>query len=261
MTVLEAFAEVLERLAAQAGAAVTLSEDELGEWPRDAVRAMRAQRLLTKAAPTKSAICPGCEQQCAMEVHTPPVEDGTASPFIVCDKREDINRVPVPVAKLRQWRYSAEAVGAFVAQSLGVRGGNQRRADGGLWELGLVTGKKRSQMVCLRAGEQLELVAGQNAVSLAELVSFSADGYSVDCDAVRGLVDAATGDSFYTPSIRRREERRQRTQALYQDWQKEYRALKKHRPGMSDLWYSQQIAKMDRAQGRNAETIRKHMKR
>ena len=54
------------------------------------------------------------------------------------------------------------------------------KTDAGLWELGLVTGKKRSQMVCLRADEALELVAGQNAVPLAELVRFGADGYSVD---------------------------------------------------------------------------------
>jgi hypothetical protein len=33
-----------------------------------------------------------------------------------------------------------------------------------------VTGKKRSQMLCLRANEALELVAGNNAVPLAELV-------------------------------------------------------------------------------------------
>jgi len=158
--------------------------------------------------------------------------------------------------------FGAEAVGAFVAQSLGMRSDSQRKTDAGLWELGLVTGKKRSQMVCLRASEALELVAGQNAVPLAELVRFGAEGYSVDSEAIRQLVDAASmGDPRYTPSNARREIRKLETQSLYASWRKEYRALKQRRPGMSDVWYSQQISKMDIAEGKSAETIRKHMKR
>jgi len=138
---------------------------------------------------------------------------------VVCDKRDDINGVEVPDERLRQWRCGAEAVGAFVAQSLGLRADSQRKADAGLWELGLLRGKKRSQMVCLRANEALELVAAQNAVPLAELVRFGAEGYSVDCEAIRQLVDAAsTGDSRYTPSNARREARKLATQALHEGW-------------------------------------------
>ncbi len=37
--------------------------------------------------------------------------------------------------------------------------------------------------------------------------------------------------------------------------------LVKHRPEMSDVWYSQQIAKSKMANGRRSETIRKHMKK
>jgi hypothetical protein len=44
-------------------------------------------------------------------------------------------------------------------------------------------------------------------------------------------------------------------------WQKAYRSLRKKRPNMSGVWYSQQIAKQDIATGRKAETIRKHMKK
>ena len=58
----------------------------------------------------------------------------------------------------------------------------------------------------------------------------------------------------------RREAGKLETKALHERWRKEYRALKKRRPEMSDVWYSQQIAKMGSAEGRSAETIRKHMK-
>jgi len=60
------------------------------------------------------------------------------------------------------------------------------------------------------------------------------------------------------PAVRR-EARKLDTQAKQAKWQKEYRRLKRSRPGMSDVWYSQRIAEMDMAEGRSAETIRKHM--
>jgi hypothetical protein len=196
-----------------------------------------------------------------MPVYTLPAGTGPAASFVVCDKRDDINRVEVPAALLRQWLCGAEAVGRFVAQGLGLRPESQRKADAGLWELGLVTGKKRGQMVCLRANGTLELVAGSNDLPLAELVRFGANGYSVDCEAIRQLVDAATmGDPRYTPSIARREARKLETQALHESWRKAYRELKRSHPGMSGVWYSQRIAKLDIAQWRSAATIRKHMK-
>ncbi len=261
MTPLEALLELLERVGASRDAAALLSEDELIRWPADAVRALKAHKLLVRATPAASVVCPGCEQECTMPVHTVSAGTGKAASFVICDKREDINRVEVAAERLRQWRCGAEAVGGFVARSLGLRPESQRQTDAGCRELGLVAGKKRNQMVCLRAVGELELVAGQNAVPLTELVRFGAEGYSVNCEAIRQLVDTAnTGDNRYTPSNARREARKLKTQAMYESWRKAFRALKKRRPGMSDVWYSQQIAKLDIAEGRSAETIRKHMK-
>jgi hypothetical protein len=261
MTPLDALLELLERVGASRDTAALVSEKELSRWPAGAVRELKAKNLLQRASPAVSVVCPGCEQECVMPVHTPHSGAGTAASFVVCDKRDDINRVAVSAERLRQWRCGAEAVGAFVAQSLGLRPGSQRKAGAGLWELGLVMGKRRNQMVCLGENGALELVAGQNAVPLVEIVRFGADGYSVDSEAIRQLVDAATnGDSRYTPSNARRESRKLETRGLHERWRKEYQALKKRRLGMSGVWYSEQIAKSEIAQGRSAETIRKHMK-
>jgi hypothetical protein len=262
MTPLEALLELLERVGASNDAAALVSDAELSRWPVEAVRGLKSHKLLLKASPASSVVCPGCEQECAMPVHTVSVGTGKAASFVVCDKRDDINRVPVSAERLRQWRCGVEAVAGFVAQSLGLRAESQRKAGAGLWELGLVTGKKRSQMVCLRVDEALELVAGENAIPLAEVVRSGAEGYSVDGAAIRQLVDTATtGDSRYTPSNERREARKLKTQARHERWRKEYRALKKRHSGMSDVWYAQQIARLEIAQGRSAGTIRKHMKR
>ena len=261
MKPLDALLELLERVGVCNGP-VLVSEEELSGWPAEAVRQLKSQKLLERASPAVSVVCPGCEQECTMPVHTVSAGIGKAVSFVVCDKRDDINRVAVPAERLKQWRCGQEAVGLFVVHSLGLRPESQRKAADGLWELGLVTGKRRSQMLRLRANGALELVAGNSAIPLAELVRFGAEGYSVDSEAIKQLADTATtGDSRYSPSNARREARKLDTQALHESWRKEYRALKKRRPGMSDKWYSQSVAKLDIAQGRNAETIRKHMTR
>lgn len=262
MTPLMALLELLEHVGASRGAAVLVSEAELSRWSAEAVRALQTHKLLVRASPAASVVCPGCEQQCTMPVHSVFTGAGKAASFVVCDKRDDINRVPVPAEHLRQWQCGVKAVVALVAGSLGLRPESQRKAGDGLWELGLVTGKKRSQMLCLRASGNLEVVVGNSTIPLAELVRSGKEGYSVDCEAIRQMADTATtGDSRYTPSNARSEAHKLATQALHQCWRKEYRAQKKRRPEMSDVWYAQQIAKMTIGSGRSAETIRKHMKR
>lgn len=93
MTPLDALLELLERVGASHGAAVLVSEAELSLWPSEAVRQLKLQKLLVKASPAVSVVCPGCEQECVMEVHTPPSVTGPAASFVICDKRDDINRV------------------------------------------------------------------------------------------------------------------------------------------------------------------------
>ena len=145
---------------------------------------------------------------------------------------------------------------------LGLRRGDQHPADAGLLNIGMASGDKRSQMLSLRADGELALVAANNAVPLAELVGYRDGEYSVDGDMIRQLVDSATtANPRYTPSNARREARKLDTQAMYEAWRKAYRDLKKKRRNMTDVWYSRQIAKKDIANGRSAETIRKHMKK
>lgn len=57
----------------------------------------------------------------------------------------------------------------------------------------------------------------------------------------------------------RRTARKPKTEALYKRWRRAYRKSKASNPGKSDVWHSRQIAKLDVAEGRDAETIRKNM--
>ena len=132
---MDAILEVLARVGASNGASVLVSEEELSEWPAVAVKALKSQKLLVQASPAARVVCPGCEMECVMPVHTRTHETrGTAS-FIVCDKRDDINRVAVPGERLRQWRCNANAVCGFIAQSMGLHPSNRRANDAGLLRL------------------------------------------------------------------------------------------------------------------------------
>jgi hypothetical protein len=257
-----ALIELLGRVSASLGAVVLVNDDELSQWPSAAVAAMKAQKLIAKAHPATGAICPGCERACVMPVHTLPATVGLPASFIVCDKRSDINRVPVASERLNQWTCSADFVCGFVAASLGLRRSNRQTVSDGLWEIGITTGDKRSQMLCLQAKGELVLVIGSSKVPMAELIEFHSGRYSLAGAMLRQLVDAATtADPRHTPTIVKREARKLITQAMHESWQKAFRTLQRNKPGMGDLWYSQRIAKSDIAQGRKSETIRKHMKK
>ena len=260
MTPQAALIELLGRVGARNGAAVTVSTDELSQWPITAVTALKFQGLLLKARPAKGVVCPGCEQECSMPVHTLTRPNTPAASFVVCDKRSDINRVPVPAARLAQWRCDAKAVCGFIAASFGLVQTTVQPSEDGLLPIGMAHGNKRTQMLCLRAQGHLALLVGADAMPLADVIGFENGGFTVDHAVVRQMVDAATtADPRHTPSTAKRDARKIDTQAMYVAWQKAYRAQLKKSPGKSDVWYSQQIAKTAVAQGRDASTIKKNM--
>ena len=260
MTTEAALIELLGRVGARLGESVTVSTEELNQWPAAAVSALKSQGLLLKARPVKSVVCPGCEQECSMPVHTVTRANAAAASFVVCDKRSDINRVAVPAARLALWRCDAKAVCGFVAACLDLQQTIVQPSEDGLLPIGMARGNKRTQMLCLRAQGHLALVVGADAIPLADVVGFENGGFTLDHAVIRQLVDAATtADTRHTPSTAKRESAKLDTQARYASWKKAYKALRKKRPNESDVWYSQQIAKTPIAQGRDASTIKKHM--
>ena len=259
MTPQAALIELLARVGAQGGV-VLVTAAELAQWPAAAVAAMKKQKLLTRSSPATSAVCPGCENECVMPVHTLVRASGEAASFIVCDKRDDTNRVPIAADQLLQWRCDVPAVCQFIATSLDLRQSEQQASSDTLLNIGMVRGHKRTQMLALRLQHELALTAGNSAIPLADLVSFEDDSFVVDAALVRQMVDTAPpADSRHTPTIAKREVRKADTQANYAVWQKEYRKLRKAKPGNTENWYAKQIEKTPAAQGRNYSTIKKHM--
>ncbi len=171
MTPQAALVELLERLGAGAAKAILINEDELTGWPDKAVAALKTQKLLVKAKPAASAICPGCERECVMPVHIIPAKENlSVRAFISCDKRSDISRVTVSLAKLNQWQCTIDCVCKFIVNSLELRQSNQHTDNPNLINIGIVKGKKRNQMLCLEANGILSLAVGNSRLPLTELI-------------------------------------------------------------------------------------------
>ena len=198
--------EVLDRVAGSRDHTIRISARELAGWPVDAVAALKSQRLLRRSRPATSVVCPGCEQQCGMPVYTvvgPGASAGQTDrwSFVVCDKRSDINRVTVEPDRLTRWQSSPDAVCDFVADCLGLRPSGKRIGRAGLMEIGMANGRKRRQMLCLRADGELELVAGEGALALAEVIDFNRGHYGLKTARLRRFVDtSAMANARYTPS-------------------------------------------------------------
>ena len=247
------------RAGASPGREVRVEACELARWPREAVAALKSQKLLRKAQPARSTVCPGCGMQCAM-----PVEKGTDPllPWVVCDKRGDINRVPVSVDRLPQWRTRADTLGRFVADGLSFRWRGRKAEGGRVLELGMAGSGTQRRVLSLRFEGELELAAGPSALPLSEVLRFGGGGYRMDNTRIRRWLDATATEKHPIPASRvRYESRKLDTRKKDLALEKAYRALKREKPGRSDVWYSQQIARSDLGGGLSAETIRKRMKK
>jgi hypothetical protein len=205
MTPAEALRELLERVGANNGAPVLVSEAELNAWPETAIRAMKKEELLTPASPASSIVCPGCEQECTMPVHTRVAEPGKAEAFIVCDKRDDISRVALPEVNLRQWSASPTDLARLAARLLGTT--STDTVTGQRSEIGVLRGRKHSSHVVLVADKGLWLHLAGHAVVLANYLTLEGKSFRLDKQAILRLVDKPIAGAGDQESARQRRER------------------------------------------------------
>lgn len=191
MTPEDAFRELFDRVAALHGAPVLINADELAQWPNEAVSAMKAQKLITRARPAASAVCPGCEDECVMPVHAIPVSSGDPMLFIVCDKRDDINRVPVPISRLEQWQASGDSIANLLAVLLGLQRSNMGSSSASRWEIGILKGTKHSSPLTLVVDGSLTLSLANHSIPLPHVLAL--DGHALIADK-HSLLRALDGD-------------------------------------------------------------------
>jgi hypothetical protein len=216
MMPLDAVLELLARVGASKGVPMLVSEEELGRWPTAAVQAMKKQKLLVKARPASSVVCPGCEQECVMPVHTLTHKRRGPESFVVCDKRDDINRVAVPISMLEQWQASGSSIAELLAGLLGLRRPDTAGdTSAGRWEIGVFKGAKHSSHVVLLADGQLALSLAGHSIALAEVLLFGNKDFELNKRTLLRLVDkpvAGAGDAESAAQRRIRLKKRVQTE-------------------------------------------------
>lgn len=203
----DAFIELLDRVTALQGALARFSVDELRQWPREALEAMKAHKLITRARPASSVVCPGCEEECVMPVHTIPVASGGPAPFIVCDRRDDISRVPVPVARIEQWQASGDSVAELLASLLGLQRPGMGSSTGGRWDIGVFRGKKHASHLVLLADDKLTLTLAGHSIAVSEVLTINGGGFKADARRLSRLVDQPVAGAGDIESAGQRRER------------------------------------------------------
>ncbi|MEW5864182.1 MAG: hypothetical protein AB1773_11430 [Pseudomonadota bacterium] len=207
MTPQDVLAELLARIGANGGAAVYLGAQELAEWPAGAVAALKTWKLIVPARPAASVVCPGCERQCVMPVHVIPAQAGAARAFVVCDKRDDINRVNVPIAHLEQWQASGDTVAAWLAGALGLARPDHPGSNASRWEVGMFKGSKLASHLILLAEGELRLALAGHSLRLVDALELKDDCIIIDRRMLNRCVDRPVAGAGDTESAEQRRKR------------------------------------------------------
>ena len=211
---MDALRELLALVGASKGMVLLVSEEELSRWPAAAVHVMKQQNLLIKARPAASVVCPGCEQECVMPVHTLTHKARGPESFVVCDKRDDINRVAVSIRMLEQWQILGASIAELLAGLLGLRRPDAGDTSTGRWEVGMLRGAKHSSHVVLLAEGQLTLSLAGHSIALSDILVLEGSDFKLDKRALIRLVDKpAAGAGDVESAAQRRARLKKRVQA------------------------------------------------
>ncbi|MEW8014885.1 MAG: hypothetical protein AB2807_08905 [Candidatus Sedimenticola endophacoides] len=267
MTLNDVLLSLLEAIGAT-GEPHVVGWDAAQQWPDGALAKLLGAGILSKAKPALSIECRECANRCFMEVHQLPGRDKKPTrAFIVCDDAEmqgQMGRIEIPLERLQQWKVTALQLARVIAGLIGIECKAEDRHGQGNIRIGMVKGKNGRRWLSLNKSP-LTLEINDHQLPLEELLFFKDGALAIDRMRIDQLIDKASGSGGkqYTPSTEKREAGKRKTEAMYEDWQEEYLKLRRKYPDTvrhSDSWIAKQIAKLDIAQERDSENIRKNMK-
>ena len=257
-----ALSDLLASVEAGAGRA-TIGYDAVSAWDATVLDTFISLGLLKPTSAAQSLECNGCEERCFSDVIVQSSGNGEVRAFVVCEvphMQAEMGRVPVRPERLGQWLCSTELLAQFIALELGLVNEFAAGNDSRQIKLGMLKGPEGRRWVTLLT-VPLALEVNQQRVAVSDLLFVDDGVVALDTARIWSLlqVPADTAGKPYTPSTSAREARKLATQAMYQDWQDAYDALRGEHPGHTKKWYSLRLARLPVARGRDADTIRKNV--
>jgi hypothetical protein len=160
------------------------------QWPKGAAQVFESAGWLTTAPPAQTVECMGCEENCFKSVEVVTGPPGTAlRAFVNCTLRPDMGRVPVDRSRLQQWQVSRRQVAKSVAMMLGCGEPARARNEAGTFELGVIQGHRRLDILRLTFGDSATLSAGGHELPLAQVLYVGDGCIQLNRDRVLALVD------------------------------------------------------------------------
>ena len=201
--------DLAERLGASRDDRILVQPDDLVGVGPEGVEILCHQGLLVPDEPARMVICDGCDRGCVMEVALAAgLGRATSRAFVVCDKRDDIGRVPVDAERLRRWQFPLERIAGVLAKLLDTDREPRRGVQSLVWDLGTIgSGKERVEvaLASMPTGSKARhglivalcaLDASEGAaIDLASLVRFRNHQPQLNRMALRRALSARFNDS------------------------------------------------------------------
>ena len=243
---------------------VLIDRQSIESWPPEVIDTLVCNKLLADTQLATEIECRGCEERCFMEVDTvDSVKGGASRYFIVCNKPEKqsvMGKIVVQEDSIRQWKSSRKMLACTVSEILGFGRQVVLQTKSEAISLGMLPGKSGRRHVNFMKQRCAIEIYGE-VVPVEDLLYFAGNTFAIDSDRIAGMLNQSGSrpEKKYFPNTDRIERRKIETAAMYENWRNAYADLSRKNPDKPKTWIAMKISKMEIAQGKSEETIRKNM--